>query len=494
MTVGADGVAVILFDCTTRKMNTLTAAGWDALAALVEQIKSDATIRGAVIASGKDNGFCAGADLGEMMGYAGVRSADEATQRAVFDTLFKANRVARAIETCGKPVAAAIGGLALGGGLELALACHYRVVADDAAIRLGLPEATIGLLPGGGGTQRIGRLLGIARAMPLLQEGTSFGPARALELGLIDAVVPKGEELAAAKAWLLADADAIAPWDRKGFVLPGGGPYSESGNAEFIAAAAGVAKSGLGNYPARMNIARAVYEGVQVPMDAAIVIETRYFVATLQTPTARAMIRTQFGSLPALRRGESRPAGFDRRALGKVAVLGAGMMGAGIAYVLAKAGIETVLIDVSLDAAEKGKAYSSKLLDRLVAKGAAARESADATLEADPAERRLCRRRRQRRGDRNCVRGCWREGGGDREGDRPPLTGRPICDQHLDAADRPARGGASRSVALHRHALPFPGGPDGAGRGGDRQGDGSGGDRTGARSRAADRQDGHPRA
>ena len=381
MTVKSDGVAVILFDCTMRKMNTLTAAGWDALAALVGEIKNDPAIRGAVIASGKANGFCAGADLGEMMRYAGVTPADEATQRAVFDTLFKANGVARAIETCGKPVAAAIGGLALGGGLELALACHHRIVADDPAIRLGLPEATIGLLPGGGGTQRVGRLLGIARAMPLLQEGTTIDPAHALELGLIDAVVPKGEELVAAKAWVLADGDAIAPWDRKDFALPGGGPYSESGNAEFIAAAAGVAKSGSGNYPAKMNIARAVYEGVQVPMDAAIVIETRYFVATLQTPTARAMIRTQFGSLPSLRRGESRPAEVERLPLRKVAVLGAGMMGAGIAYVLANAGIETVLLDVSLDAAEKGQAYSSKLLDRLVAKGLISRESADALLE-----------------------------------------------------------------------------------------------------------------
>ncbi|WP_174286239.1 3-hydroxyacyl-CoA dehydrogenase NAD-binding domain-containing protein [Sphingomonas bacterium] len=381
MTVGADGVAVILFDCTTRTMNTLTAAGWDALAALVEQVKADPAIRGAVIASGKDNGFCAGADLGEMMDYAGVRPADETAQRAVFDTLFKANRVARAVETCGKPVAAAIGGLALGGGLELALACHHRVVADDPAIRLGLPEATIGLLPGGGGTQRVGRLLGIARAMPLLQEGATLNPARALELGLIDAIVAKGEELDAAKAWVLADGDPVAPWDRKDFALPGGGPYSESGNAEFIAAAAGVAKSGLGNYPARMNIARAVYEGVQVPMDAAIVIETRYFVATLQTPAARAMIRTQFGSLPALRRGESRPAGIERGPLRKVAVLGAGMMGAGIAHVLAKAGIETVLIDVSVEAAQKGKAYSTKLLDRLVAKGTTSRESAGTLLE-----------------------------------------------------------------------------------------------------------------
>lgn len=380
MTVDQDGVAVILFDCATRTMNTLTFAGWDVLAALIEQVKADPAIRGAVIASGKANGFCAGADLDEMMGYAGVRPSDEAAQRAVFDTVFKANRVARAIETCGKPIAAAIGGLALGGGLELALACHHRVVADDPSIRLGLPEATIGLLPGGGGTQRLSRLLGIARATPLLQEGTTLAPARALELGLVDAVAPHGEEVEATRAWVLADGDPVARWDRKGFTLPGGGPYSESGNAEFIAAAAGVAKAGLGNYPARMNIARAVYEGVQVPMDAAIVIETRYFVATLQSPPARAMIRTLFGSLPALRRGAGRPAGVDRRPMRRVAVLGAGMMGAGIAYALAKAGVETTLVDVSADAADRGKDYARKLLERLVSKGSTPRSEADALL------------------------------------------------------------------------------------------------------------------
>lgn len=380
MTVDADGVAFVLFDCTTRKMNTLTAAGWNALAELVERIKTDPAIRGAVIASGKSNGFCAGADLDEMMGYAGVQPPDEASQRAVFDALFQANRVARAVETCGKPVAAAIGGLALGGGFELALACRHRVVADDPSIRLGLPEATIGLLPGGGGTQRIARLLGVTRAMALLLEGTTLAPARALELGLVDVIVPKGEELDAARAWALTDGDPVAPWDRTHFTLPGGGPYSESGNAEFVASAAGVAKSGLGNYPARMNIARAVYEGVQVPMDAAIVIETRYFVATLQSPAARAMIRTMFGSLPALRRGPARARGADRRNMQQVAVLGAGMMGAGIAYVLAKAGVDTALIDVSLQAAERGKEYSRKLLDRAIAKGTTSRDFADELL------------------------------------------------------------------------------------------------------------------
>ena len=380
MQVGDDGVAVITFDCSSRTMNTLSAAGWDQLAALVERVRTEEAIVGVVITSGKQNGFCAGADLDEMMNYAGVRPADEAAQRIVFDDLFRANRISRAIETCGKPVAAAIGGLALGGGLELALACHYRVVADNPKIKIGLPEATIGLLPGGGGTQRVTRLLGVARAMPFLEQGRAVSPAEALEMGLVDAVVPSGNELATAKAWASSGAEAIAPWDRKGYVLPGGGPYSESGNAEFIAAAAGVAKSGLGNYPATMNIARAVYEGSQVPMDAAIVIETRYFVATLQTPTARAMIRTNFGSLPALRRGAARPADVVKRELRRVSVLGAGMMGAGIAYVLAKAGIETVLIDISVEAADRGKDYSRKLLDRQVSKGTTSRESADALL------------------------------------------------------------------------------------------------------------------
>ncbi len=378
MVVDADGVAQIRFDARNRTMNTLTAASWDALAGLIEQVASDPTIRGAVIASGKANGFCAGADLDEMMGYVGVTPATPEAQREVLHALGRGNRVSRRLETCGKPFAAAITGLALGGGLELALACHYRVVTDDPKLKLGLPETTVGLLPGGGGTQRVPRLLGAAKALPILLEGKPMSPARTLELGLIDAVAPAGEELATARKWILESGDPVARWDKKGFEPPGGGPYTSLGNPVYIAAAAGVAKSTLNNDVAQANIARAVYEGVQIPMDKAIEIETRYFVATVQSPQAKAILRTQFFSYPALRKGPARVGDAAGKSVRKVSVLGAGMMGAGIAHVLAKAGIDTVLVDVTREAAEAGKTHSRQVVAKLVSKGLMSADAGDA--------------------------------------------------------------------------------------------------------------------
>ncbi|WP_174279450.1 3-hydroxyacyl-CoA dehydrogenase NAD-binding domain-containing protein [Sphingomonas bacterium] len=375
MTVDAEFVAIIRFDAIGRTMNTLTAAGWDELATLVARIAAEPAIRGAAIVSGKTNGFCAGADLDEMIEYAGVASASPAARQAAYDGLFRANRVARAIETCGKPFAAVIDGLALGGGFELALACHHRVATDDPSLRLGLPEATIGLLPGGGGTQRVARLLGVARALPLLTGGKPVAPRDALALGLVDALTPTGGELAAARRWILAQGDPVAPWDRPGFVLPGG-----VDGIEIVDAVAKVAATWGSHYTAQTNIVRAVREGVRVPMDAAIELETHYFVDTLQTPQAKAMIRTLFGSHPALRKGAARPASGERRAVRRVGVLGAGMMGAGIGYALASAGIDSVLVDVSLAVAEKGKDYARGAVDRQVARGLIARGTAEAIL------------------------------------------------------------------------------------------------------------------
>jgi 3-hydroxyacyl-CoA dehydrogenase / enoyl-CoA hydratase / 3-hydroxybutyryl-CoA epimerase len=361
----ADDVAMIRFDAIERTMNTLTAVGWEQLAGLVSRVAADDAVRGAIIFSGKANGFCAGADLDEMIGYAGCPPASAAEAEARFDTIFRANRVARAIETCGKPFAVALGGLALGGGLELALACHYRVVANAPHIKLGLPEATIGLLPGGGGTQRLPRLIGVAKALPMLLDGKPVSPVAALALGLVDAVVPPGEEVAAARAWVKAGGNPVAPWDKADFVpllgeavLPDPDPN--------------------GNYPALTNIARAVDTGMRLPIDEAIVIETQLFLETLHSPQAKAMIRTLFGSPPSLRKGR---AITTVPPVTKVAVLGAGMMGAGIAHVLAKAGITTVLVDTTRAAAENGKDYSVKLLERLVPKGLITRERADALLD-----------------------------------------------------------------------------------------------------------------
>lgn len=367
ITTGADGVALVLFDVPGRTMNTLTPQVMEELGPLVEHLADDPAIKGVVLASGKDNGFCAGADIGAQEQNAGAVSGEEKL-RADFTRAFRFNALSRKLETCGKPVAIALEGLALGGGLEVALACHYRVAARHPKLQLGLPEATLGLLPGGGGTQRTIRIIGIAKALPLLLEGKPLSADEALAAGLVHEVVEPGEAIAAARQWVLEKGDPVQPWDKKDFKLPGGGPYGTGGPA-LIAATANVQKKYKGNYPAQENILKAIYEGSQTPIDAALRIETRYYLLTRQTMQAKAMLRTQFQSVQSLRRGALRPAGVPKFDVKRAAVIGAGMMGAGIAYVQAVAGIETVLVDVSQEAAEKGKAYSQKLVNASIRAG-----------------------------------------------------------------------------------------------------------------------------
>ncbi len=379
--VDADGVALVTFDVPGRSMNTITATVSKELPLVIERIKTDAAIKGAVICSGKASGFCAGADLGEMGDRAANQtgSAEERLQ-AQFDAVGGLSRTLRELETCGKPVACAIGGLALGGGLEIALACHWRVVADNPKIQLGLPEAKVGLLPGAGGTQRLPRLIGVMAAAPLILEGKPSRPQDAKAAGFIDEVVPPGQEIEAAKAWVKTKGDPVARWDKKDFKVPGGGPYTTGGSQIFVMGNAMLRKQSYGNYPAQINILKAVYEGLQVPMDAALRIETRYFLATLQTPQARAMIRSLFLSMQALGKGAGRPTGFPAYDVKKVSVLGAGMMGAGIAYVQALAGVETVLIDATQEQADKGKAHVADLLQKSVSRGKMDQAKADAVL------------------------------------------------------------------------------------------------------------------
>jgi 3-hydroxyacyl-CoA dehydrogenase/enoyl-CoA hydratase/3-hydroxybutyryl-CoA epimerase len=379
--VDSDGVALVTFDVPGRSMNTITGKVMAELPQVVERIKTDAAIKGAVITSGKASGFCAGADLGEMgQRTAGDSRSAEEKLRDQFDGAFALNKALRALETCGKPVAAAINGLALGGGLEITLACHYRVVADNPKIQLGLPEAKVGLLPGAGGTQRLPRLVGVMQAAPLILEGKPSSPAEAKALGFVDEVVPADQVVEAAKTWVKTKGDAVARWDKKDFKLPGGGPYSPSGAQVFIMGNAMLRKQTYGNYPAQINILKAVYEGLQVPIDSALRIETRYFLRTMATPQAQAMIRSLFLSMQELNKGAARPAGFPATEIKKVAVIGAGMMGAGIAYVQALAGIESVLIDTTQDAADKGKAHAKSLLDKQVSRKKMTQDKADAVL------------------------------------------------------------------------------------------------------------------
>ncbi len=384
--IDADGIAHAVFDVPGRSMNTLTAKAIGDIIAITAEVASNDKITGLVLSSGKPSGFCAGADLGEMGQAAGGKPESEMSEaelkKAQFDRGFALNKTLRELETCGKPVAVALNGLALGGGLEVALAGHYRVAANDnPKIQFGLPEAKIGLLPGAGGTQRLPRLIGVQNALPLILEGKSFNAEKALGMGVVNELAASSETVDKCKAWIKANPDAKAPWDEKGFKMPGGVVHRSPGAGQVATMANAMLMSKTyGNYPAQKNILSCVYEGSLVPIDAALRIETRYFINTQQRPEAKAMIRSLFLSTQALSKGASRPAGYDKYALNKVAVIGAGLMGAGIAYEQARAGIETVLVDISVENAEKGKDYSRKLVEKQVSRGKMTQEKGDALL------------------------------------------------------------------------------------------------------------------
>ena len=378
--IDADGIALVTFDVPGKSMNTIGPQVMDEMVQLAERLKTDAAIKGAVLCSGKASGFCAGADLETAAGYAGAGELDDATRKMAFDEAFKLSAAIRAIETCGKPVAIALEGLAVGGGFEIALGCHYRVAADNNKIQLGLVEAKVGLMPGGGGSQRLPRLIGLMAAAPLLLEGKTLRPQEAKAQGLVHEVVAPGQAIEAAKTWVKTKGDPVAPWDKRDFKIPGGGPYTPNGFQLFAMGSAMLRKDTYGNYPAQINILKAVYEGLQVPIDAALRIEVRYFIRTLTTPQAKGMIRTLFGSMQALGKGAARPAGEPLSQLKKAGVLGAGMMGAGIAHAQAVAGIETVLIDMTQEAADKGKAHVKDLLDKAVSRGRMTADKAAETL------------------------------------------------------------------------------------------------------------------
>jgi 3-hydroxyacyl-CoA dehydrogenase/enoyl-CoA hydratase/3-hydroxybutyryl-CoA epimerase len=382
--VDGDGIALITFDVPGRSMNTITASVVRDLYEIVGKIKSYDKIKGVIFTSGKTSGFCAGADLGEMneRGAAdagGAPKSEDEKLKAQFERGFGLNRVYRDLETCGKPVAIALEGLALGGGLEFALAGHYRVAADNPKIKLGLPEAKVGLLPGAGGTQRLPRLIGVQNAAMMILQGADKSPQEAKGLGFINEVVPAGQTVDACRAWLKGKPNAVAPWDVKGFKVKDG-PFTPGGAMAAVGGNAMVSKQTNLNYPAQRNILSCIYEGMQVPIDAALRIESRYFLKTAATPQAKGMIRTLFVSMQALGKGGNRPQGVPESQVKKVAVIGAGLMGAGIAYVQAKAGVETVLIDVSMENAEKGKDYSRKIVDKDVGRGKTTKEKGDALL------------------------------------------------------------------------------------------------------------------
>ncbi|MEC7289602.1 MAG: enoyl-CoA hydratase-related protein, partial [Pseudomonadota bacterium] len=387
--IDGDGIAHAVFDVPGRSMNTLTGKAIADIIAITKEVSENDKITGLVISSGKPSGFCAGADLGEMNESAGggEKSATEMSEAelkaAQFERGFSLNKTLRELETCGKPVAVALNGLALGGGLEVALAGHYRVAANDnPKIQFGLPEAKIGLLPGAGGTQRLPRLIGVQEALPMILQGTSIKAEKAHKMGVVNELAPASDTVAKCKEWIKANPDAKAPWDEKGFKMPGGVVHRSPGAGQVATMSNAMlhAKT-YGNYPAQKNILSCVYEGTQVPIDAGLRIETRYFINTQQRPEAKAMIRSLFLSMQELSKGGNRPAGYPKTEFKKIAVIGAGLMGAGIAYVQAKAGIPTVLVDVSKENAEKGKDYSRRLVEKAISRGKSTQEKGDALLD-----------------------------------------------------------------------------------------------------------------
>ncbi|MER7753856.1 3-hydroxyacyl-CoA dehydrogenase NAD-binding domain-containing protein [Kitasatospora sp. NPDC097643] len=389
-----DGVVTLVLDDPTQSVNTMNEAFTADLDTVVERLAALAAaeeLRGVVITSGKKT-FFAGGDLRML---SAARPEDAA---AVFEKSMRIKRALRRLETLGKPVVAAINGSALGGGLELALACHHRIALDTPASRIGLPEVTLGLLPGGGGVVRTVRLFGITDALlKVLLQGNQYRPAQALEHGLVHELVDSPEELTArAKAWIEANPTAVQPWDVKGYKIPGGTPSTPAFAANLPAFPANLRKQLNGApYPAPRNILAAAVESSQVDVDTAMTIEARYFTELACGQTSKNMIQALFFDMQAVNSGAGRPKGVEKRLVRKVAVLGAGMMGAGIAYACAKAGIEVVLKDVTVEAAERGKAYSAGLLDKAVARGRSTEAKRDALLAritpaADPADLAGC--------------------------------------------------------------------------------------------------------
>jgi 3-hydroxyacyl-CoA dehydrogenase/enoyl-CoA hydratase/3-hydroxybutyryl-CoA epimerase len=366
--VDADGVATLTWDTVGKSMNVMSQAAFGTLDGLIDKALADAAVKGVIITSAKKD-FAGGMDLNVI---AAMKEAGGA--QGIFDGVMGMHAILRKIERAGmdpktlkggKPIVAALPGTALGIGLEIPLACHRIIAADNPKAKIGLPEIRVGIFPGAGGTTRLVRKMGAMMAAPFLLEGKLSDPKAAKSAGLIDEVVAAADLLARAKEWVLAatDADLVKPWDTKGYKMPGGAPYHPSGFMTFVGASAMVHAKTMGVYPAAKALLSAVYEGALVPFDVALKIEARWFTSILMNPSSSAMIRSLFINKEALEKGAVRPAQPDQ-SVQKLGVIGAGMMGAGIAYVAANAGIEVVLIDAAQDAADRGKAYSAGILDK----------------------------------------------------------------------------------------------------------------------------------
>src|SRR5436305_13230536 len=383
--VDADGVALITWDMPGKSMNVTDVSVMEELEGIVERVSTDAAIKGAVITSGKD-AFGGGADLTMLEkqrdDYEATfqQKGEEAANAMGFERSRRLSLIYRKLETSGKPWVAALNGTPRGGCVEFALACHHRIAADNPKTRLGLPEIKVGLFPGAGGTQRITRMMATADALQFLLKGDQIRLDRAKTMKLVDNVVPAADLIGAAKTWIKTSPRSQQPWDVDGFKLPGGPIWSKMGMMTWPAANALYRKETQDNYPAARAIMSSVFEGLQVPFDTALRIESRYFAKIIRAPEGAAMLRSLFVSMQELNKGARRPANQPATSLKKIGVLGAGLMGAGIAYVSAQAGLEVVLIDRDQDAADKGKAYSANIMAGQIKRGRAKQEDADKLL------------------------------------------------------------------------------------------------------------------
>ncbi|WP_406645333.1 3-hydroxyacyl-CoA dehydrogenase NAD-binding domain-containing protein [Aliisedimentitalea scapharcae] len=387
LTTDADGVAFITWDAQGKSMNVMTREAFELVSDLVDQALNDDAVKGIVITSGKEGSFAGGMDLNTL---ATIRQeAGDTPAEALFNFVMSGHHILRKLELAGmdpktkkggKPVACAINGTCAGIGTEIALACHHRVMTDNAKAKIGLPEILLGIFPGGGGTIRYSKMVGALAAAPVLLEGKMMDPKKAKGAQLVDAV--SDDPVAAAKEWVLnaKEADLVKPWDAKGYKMPGGAPYHPAGFMTFVGASAMINGKTQGAFPAAKALLSAIYEGALVDFDTALRIEARHFTSILMNPSSSAMIRSLFLNKEALEKGAVRPKDVPDQRVKKVGVLGAGMMGAGIALVSAQAGMEVVLVDRDQEAADKGKAYSESYMDKGIKRGKATAEKKEALL------------------------------------------------------------------------------------------------------------------
>ncbi|WP_371226746.1 3-hydroxyacyl-CoA dehydrogenase NAD-binding domain-containing protein [Roseovarius sp. 2305UL8-3] len=385
MEKGADGVAIITWDTVGKSMNVMSMEAWPLLDSLIDDALADDAVKGVILTSGKEGSFAGGMDLNVIAKM--KEAAGDNPAKGLMDGLMATHAILRKIERGGmddknkggKPIACCLPGTALGIGLEIPLACHRIFAADNPKAKIGLPEIMVGIFPGMGGTTRLVRKLGAMGASPLLLEGKLNNPQKAKMAGLVDEVVPADELIEKAREWVLSEPSIVKPWDEKGYKMPGGAPYHPAGFMTFVGASAMVNGKTQGAFPAAKALLSAVYEGALVPFDTALKIEARWFTNVLMNPSSSAMIRSLFINKEALEKGANRPDVADQT-VKKVGVMGAGMMGAGIALVSAMAGMEVVLIDQKQEAADKGKAYTADYMDKGIKRKKATEEKKEATL------------------------------------------------------------------------------------------------------------------